>query len=660
VRDWSGLPAPEPTERAWLSLGGELVPVWVVEQRELSPARHWRYLVEANTGAVLWRFDQLLHNDGYVYQPNPVVSDGEVTQVELPDLESDQVLEGTLARAFQCVGAPAGDCTTWDGPCRECGLREHYALADDEGNFLYMPDEPNLRDPFAEVNAYYHVSQINQWYEDTFGFEVRCRGSRAVDIHVNYSIPGDPQTSANAFFGDTDGDGCGDITMGEGMGVDLAYDGDVIYHEFSHGVVASTGGLGCGYMGVCIDELGLDWTALGLNEGFADYFAVTFSGDPIVGEHAGLAFGDEEGIRTGTNQNICPFDLAGESHYDGQIWLGVGWDLREALGPEVTDWLMFHALLAISNDAGYAEAAAALQEAADQAMELDLLDDQGRAELERIIGPEGRRIADCSRIVPLDHIPEGHAEEPLFLYSYMGSSLPAGLQWSITAPRRAQELRFWVEEGEQPAGWVRVHVRLDEPVGIEVTSNGWGVQTTYTSDFDVRLDDDVLVLTPESEPPLEEGRVYHFALEFMCQRGCNLLPHGEVTAIPNDLPLADAGPDLRVEVGELVELDASASYDPQGDQLSFTWTQMSGPTAELDGQGSSASFVASSPGMHSIVVTVTDEEGGTGEDIVDVFAYEPDPERGGLNASGGGLDCGCRAVGPSAPYHALSRLLEVF
>ena len=43
----------------------------------------------------------------------------------------------------------------------------------------------------------------------------------------------------------------------------------------------------------------------------------------------------------------------------------------------------------------------------------------------------------------------------------------------------------------------------------------------------------------------------------------------------NRLPIADAGPDMMVTVGETVQLDGSGSYDPDGDRITFRWSSPS-------------------------------------------------------------------------------------
>jgi hypothetical protein len=66
-----------------------------------------------------------------------------------------------------------------------------------------------------------------------------------------------------------------------------------------------------------------------------------------------------------------------------------------------------------------------------------------------------------------------------------------------------------------------------------------------------------------------------------------------VTITLNRRPIAEAGPDQRVDEGTTVTLDGTASRDPDGDRLTFQWRQVSGPSVVLsDATSPRPQFVA--------------------------------------------------------------------
>ena len=81
-----------------------------------------------------------------------------------------------------------------------------------------------------------------------------------------------------------------------------------------------------------------------------------------------------------------------------------------------------------------------------------------------------------------------------------------------------------------------------------------------------------------------------------------------VTDPPNQVPEADAGPSTHVFAGDTVTLDGSASRDADGDELSFSWVQMSGPQAvAIDGSTEpTATVTPPEAGTYVFRLTVAD------------------------------------------------------
>lgn len=100
----------------------------------------------------------------------------------------------------------------------------------------------------------------------------------------------------------------------------------------------------------------------------------------------------------------------------------------------------------------------------------------------------------------------------------------------------------------------------------------------------------------------------------------------------NQPPVADAGPDQtsNVQAGDAVILDGSASSDPDGHALSYSWSLVAlpaGSTAELsDPSAVKPDFIADKPGTYVAWLTVNDGRVDSSPDDVSVIVVIPPPK----------------------------------
>ena len=90
-----------------------------------------------------------------------------------------------------------------------------------------------------------------------------------------------------------------------------------------------------------------------------------------------------------------------------------------------------------------------------------------------------------------------------------------------------------------------------------------------------------------------------------------------VTINVHSAPVAEAGSDQTVLVGDTVNFDGSGSYDPDGGNLTYSWDFGSGamPTT---GSGVTPSCSYSTRGTKTVTLTVTDNNGATDSDTVTI------------------------------------------
>lgn len=89
---------------------------------------------------------------------------------------------------------------------------------------------------------------------------------------------------------------------------------------------------------------------------------------------------------------------------------------------------------------------------------------------------------------------------------------------------------------------------------------------------------------------------------------------------PNSPPTADAGDDRTVNSGTTVTLDGTGSTDPDGDDLTYAWTQTAGPATTLTGADTTTpTFTApTGPATLTFTLTVTDPHDATDTDTVTI------------------------------------------
>ncbi|MEN7546890.1 malectin domain-containing carbohydrate-binding protein [Rapidithrix thailandica] len=105
----------------------------------------------------------------------------------------------------------------------------------------------------------------------------------------------------------------------------------------------------------------------------------------------------------------------------------------------------------------------------------------------------------------------------------------------------------------------------------------------------------------------------------------------------NQAPVADAGSDQSVTLPvSTVQLDGSASNDAEGEVVSYSWQQQSGPaTAVIEGADVAVATVSGLvEGVYVFSLTVVDEQGIQSVDEVSVIVFDPANQVVRINAGG--------------------------
>ncbi len=98
------------------------------------------------------------------------------------------------------------------------------------------------------------------------------------------------------------------------------------------------------------------------------------------------------------------------------------------------------------------------------------------------------------------------------------------------------------------------------------------------------------------------------------------------TRTGNDPPIADAGPDRSNVSAGVIQLDGSATYDPDGDPLTYQWVQETGAPSPISGATSAkAAFTAIAGQVYVFRLTASDDQGGKSTDRVQISTITGTP-----------------------------------
>ena len=169
----------------------------------------------------------------------------------------------------------------------------------------------NSNSTIQERTAYWAVNEIH----DHMKFYFPTYTGLDNPMQTNIDVSG----SCNAYF---DGSSINFYAQGGGCHA-TANLPDVVYHEYGHAInsgryngIAWNGGMENG----------------GLNEGFADIWAISLTYNPVLGYGWDLLDPTIFVRRYDQDRKVYPQDLVGEVHADGEIIAGAFWDLYLNLG----------------------------------------------------------------------------------------------------------------------------------------------------------------------------------------------------------------------------------------------------------------------------------------------------------------------------------------
>ena len=325
---------------------------------EVGPEEWYELLVDAHTGELLLRHNLYVHQaQGTVYTEAPdkgarvlVSFVGDTTiNTSFGWMGTSTVTTGNNVEAYLDRDANNSPDTTSGN-----GLSNGHAFAANQ-NFTFpfsTTVDPRTQQAAVVTNLFYYNNVMHD-FSYGLGFTETARNFQT----NNYGRGGLGNDSVRAEAQDGSGTNNANFaTPPDGQRPrmqqylftspnpdrDSSMDGDVVFHEYGHGISNRLIGNG---------STALSGTQSGaMGEGWSDYWATTLNGDGAVGEYS---TGNPNGIRRAaytvpaatvhdSYADVCAGGC--QVHRDGEVWAATLWDLRTQLGAAVTDRLVLNGM----------------------------------------------------------------------------------------------------------------------------------------------------------------------------------------------------------------------------------------------------------------------------------------------------------------------------
>lgn len=334
-------------DKRWFPVDDTIRPAYRVRLHRDAPREEWIIYVNAATGGVLSKYDNLAsaRGVGRVFDPNPVVALGGwkalLSPSGRPRRPPDSAYRAVALEGLDGGGRLDGRRVTTSPTPGRVRRADH--------RFVFDSVEPG----FLEVMGYFHVNRAIRYLE-TLGY----RGRRAI-FRDPFPVNARGTRDDNSWYSP----GLRRLTFGTG-GVDDAEDAEIILHEFGHALQDA----------ICPD-FGQSTQAAAMGEGFGDYFAASFFAAmkppalrPLLMSWDSIADTDHRPPylrRVDEPLTFESFDHGPEAdeHENGRIWSAALWDVWAATGREVADRIIIESHFQLDGFTTFARGARAILDA---------------------------------------------------------------------------------------------------------------------------------------------------------------------------------------------------------------------------------------------------------------------------------------------------------